>query len=141
MSCAAGLLLPRLLGYRFGVRITQAEIPQLADKLEAYSEAEVARMQERTACAAQHLHWSTNLGGIMGETGEAAGGPGGAGGAITGRGGGESVKLLVAARDLVRVVRRRVGRFKDMGMRAVSYRMRVSASGMLRMLHRSLGAR
>jgi hypothetical protein len=27
-------------------------------------------MQRRTACAAQHLHWSTNLGGIMGETGE-----------------------------------------------------------------------
>ncbi|KAG2452928.1 hypothetical protein HYH02_002267 [Chlamydomonas schloesseri] len=55
---------------RFGVRISQAEIPQLADKLEAFSEAQVARMQERTACAAQHLHWSTNLGGIMGETGE-----------------------------------------------------------------------
>ncbi len=27
-------------------------------------------MQKRTACAAQHFHWSTNLGGIMQETGE-----------------------------------------------------------------------
>ena len=26
--------------------------------------------QKRTACAAQHFHWSSNLGGIMGETGE-----------------------------------------------------------------------
>jgi hypothetical protein len=27
-------------------------------------------VQRRTACAAQHLHWSSNLGGIMRETGE-----------------------------------------------------------------------
>lgn len=54
------------------MRIKQAEIPRLADILEAIPPKEVAEMQRRTACAAQHLHWSTSLGGIMGETGEGA---------------------------------------------------------------------
>lgn len=61
---------------RFGVRISQREIPRLAHILERFSEEEVAAMQRRTACAAQHLHWSTNLGGIMGETGEGTAGGG-----------------------------------------------------------------
>lgn len=65
-------LVSYLIACRFGVRVSQREIPRLAHILEGFSVEEVAGMRKRTACAAQHLHWSTNLGGIMGETGGSA---------------------------------------------------------------------
>ncbi|KAG2482982.1 hypothetical protein HYH03_018108 [Edaphochlamys debaryana] len=61
---------PELDWSRFGVRIAQKDIPKLADVIEGFTPEQVSDMQAKTACAAQHLHWSTNLGGIMGETGE-----------------------------------------------------------------------
>jgi len=55
---------------RFGVRVGQRDIPKLGDMLDAMDDAKVAELQRKTVCAAQHFHWSSNLGGIMKETGE-----------------------------------------------------------------------
>ncbi|KAL6761691.1 acetylglucosaminyltransferase [Haematococcus lacustris] len=61
---------PEMDWSRFGVRVPQRDIPRLGQLLESFTDQQVADMQRRTSCAAQHLHWSSSLGGIMKETGE-----------------------------------------------------------------------
>eukprot|EP00798_Chlamydomonas_sp_ICE-L_P022481 gene22481-29607_t len=58
---------------RYSIRVAQKDIPTLGDMLDnlvANEPEKVAEMQRKLSCAAQHLHWSSNLGAIMGETGE-----------------------------------------------------------------------
>ncbi|GAX76768.1 hypothetical protein CEUSTIGMA_g4215.t1 [Chlamydomonas eustigma] len=54
----------------FGVRVSQSNISSLGDLLDTYPLDELKEKQARLPCAAQHFHWSGNLGGIMKETGE-----------------------------------------------------------------------
>jgi len=61
---------PELDWAHWGVRVPQRDIPKLGQVLEGYSSSQVAELQERVRCAAQHFHWSGNMGGIMQETGE-----------------------------------------------------------------------
>lgn len=61
---------PELNWRHFGVKVAQRDIPKLGPLLDGFSEEELREKQSRVRCAAQHFHWSGNIGGIMQETGE-----------------------------------------------------------------------
>lgn len=61
---------PEIPWTRFGIRISQSEIPNLHKILETVSPETYHGLVKNLTCAAQHLHYSASVGGIMGETGE-----------------------------------------------------------------------
>ena len=61
---------PELDWSHFGIKVNQKDISTLGSILDQYDKKEFELKQARVRCAAQHFHWSGNLGSIMLETGE-----------------------------------------------------------------------
>ncbi len=45
-------------------------LPTVVTPARALRALRLSLLQKRTACAAQHFHWSSNIGGLFQETGE-----------------------------------------------------------------------
>ena len=60
---------PELDWRPWSVPVAEADIPRLHHILDAVGNATLEAMQDRLYCAAQHLYYSSTLGGLMGEDG------------------------------------------------------------------------
>ena len=60
---------PEMRWSEFSLHVPEDDIHRMHEIIDAVTPKQLASMQERLHCAAQHLFFSTNLGGLLGEDG------------------------------------------------------------------------